>query len=465
MAIAVNGWIYNACRSDKDILIKVSRDQGYSWQDFIRLGDNDGIYGRPSIVVAGEAGNLHLFVAGTRTSAQSNLSSLFVRRYDALTGAFEAEPFTKSETGRVLACDLATDYTGGSRNTTGFSIALLYAVAPATGGSRLEETISADGGQSFGVRYTVAQSNYKIHNISIAYGKSTRASNGRYFMAWDEYTAAAAGRVYATRTAAGVLSAPAPAQRIDHLDAATEGRSRKPVIAVSTGADNDSSSCTALILMEAQNGNGHTDIYQANNHRAHFSNYWQTKKLASSASGPSVAFDGIAHVFAAGYYATGNQNLSLLKADCNRSGDWQTISHSYADRNLAADPGAVLVADPAQGGIAMSWKATGAGSGICFDAEYNTISAVLDLAGDTRDNELMQLYPNPATQELNVCLQQAPVTGQARLSLFDASGRLVQQVRVSSVVTRLDVRSLATGNYFAVYEDGRSRYTHRFSRR
>lgn len=379
MAIAFDGRIYNAHRSGNDITIKVSQDHGKTWQPFQSLSMPGYSYDAPSIIVTGNnPGNLALFVAGVRRAVKGAEKTIFVRKYNIESQTF-TEPFSQSVTGELYSCDLAGS---GASSEDGFSISLLYA---ARFGNRsvLLQKVSVDGGNTFPISHTVASSREYYRNVSISYGKSHTASNGRYFMAWDEYATpwSAWGHVYASRNAATALSATVVPMRIDNTDPETAGRLRHPVISVSNTIDNDSASCTAIILAEHnRSGDGSTiSIAGFSNQRAHFTGYWRYTTVAENGVQPALAFNPATLNFAASYYNAKEQSIHLLKTDFRvpSSGNWESVVSNYADLDALSDPKPCIAIDPVYEQAAMSWSVATQSHAICFDAEYNKTPAAL----------------------------------------------------------------------------------------
>lgn len=387
MTIAFNGWIYNAYRSAESIQVKVSKDHGKSWQSFTSLSADGYTYDAPSIVVTGtEENQLHLFVAGISKAKIKGQNTIFVNQYNAATGILINEVFSETRTGIIYACDLAGSIASSGKDQGLSSLSLLYAFATPQGSSLVQKT-SVDEGYSFPVSNTVAQSKDYFRNVSISYGKSTSASNGRYFMAWDEYTTPTAlwGKVYTSRNVATVTSATLVPQRIDDRYPETKGRLRYPVIAASTTTDNDSSSCTAVLLAEFdQNGDGSAiAISGFSNQRPHFTNYWNRMAIAETGTQPALAFDAANHTFAASYYNEKDKSMRLIKTDYRlpQAGRWKTVAVNYADAPLLSDPRPCIAIDPIYHQAALSWASSVSGHMISFDAEYNNAPGTLQEIG------------------------------------------------------------------------------------
>ena len=80
-----------------------------------------------------------------------------------------------------------------------------------------------------------------------------------------------------------------------------------------------------------------------------------------------------------------------------------------------------------------------------------TYSAVVKL--NVKDGlATIAVYPNPVTDGLQLKLSGMPGR-EARVTITDASGRMVRSVLVSGKLTVIDMRSLATGVYIIRYAD------------
>jgi hypothetical protein len=373
MAIAPDGRIYNAHISGNNIVVTVSHDHGKSWLPLQSIAINGYSLACPSVIVSGDkAAGLSLFIAGIARSAHSAGQSVFVQQYDAETGMLISERFRQSIPGIVYSCDLAA----GSTHSGEQSISLLYAADFGTARMLLQKT-SVDGGKSFAVSNTVASSQGYFRNVSIDYGISEHASNGRYFMAWDEYISpkAAWGKVYTSRNVSSVMSATIKPVEVNP---AMAGKLRRPALAVShTSAGDGALSCTAVLLAEyAANENGEgVAICGFSNPRSHFSNYWTTSILCESGSQPAIAFDPAHNSFAASFYNPADKSMHLAKRT-GTADKWESVAVNYADVADLQDPKPCIVIDPLYQQAAMSWVSD-AGYTLCFDAEYNKAASSL----------------------------------------------------------------------------------------
>lgn len=442
MVIAPGGPIFNAHRSGNDIIVKVSADGGKTWSVWETLSEKGYTFSAPALAVTGQG--TKLLVAGIRKSTQGKSQAVFIRQYDAATGACTGQPLLQPLPGEVYSCALAA---AGNADGDREGIAIAYAFRSGLQ-CDLVQQVSADGGNSFPLTFRVAGSKGYIRHISMAYGKSTTASNGRFFLAWDEYAtpSAAWGKVYTAHSTSTILSATIAPVRIDNLQTATEHRMASPVIAVSSTGDNDSSSCTAVILATCrQEGNtdGATSIASFTNYRGHYTNYWQYAPLAAAGSSPAIAFDPVNNRFAASYYNTGDKNMRLLQAGYDNPAAWQEQAAAYADQAEASDPGACIAADPATGLMALSWAGT---SGIRFDAENNReATEISTIAVSHKDNGNTLTWQAGGTDDEGMVTVERSADGITFVTLSQAAQ---QAAPIGN--TYVDGQPLAGINYYRI---------------
>ena len=127
--------------------------------------------------------------------------------------------------------------------------------------------------------------------------------------------------------------------------------------------------------------------------------------------------------------------------------------HSLSRRATPAVSGSVLTLTPkASGTAAVTVRATNAAGGY---AEL-TFNVTVNLGAKTS----MSLYPNPASDQLNISLT-TTYNGSADARIYDSAARLVWEgdLTISQGSGVLAVSKLAAGNYFLEiqYEDVRVR--------
>lgn len=86
------------------------------------------------------------------------------------------------------------------------------------------------------------------------------------------------------------------------------------------------------------------------------------------------------------------------------------------------------------------------------DCSANTANAE-----ETLDNAAIQLFPNPASNVLNLVLAQQDIKEDMYLDLLDITGRKMLTVKILSAVQDIDISSLKAGSYTALlYADNTS---------
>lgn len=376
MSAAFNGWLYNAYKAGDSLVVKLSKDKGRSWQHFTSLSATGASFRSPKVIVTGNGEHdMALYVAAIRISNDGS-NTLFVHQYDATNGTLTGTPFLRRNTGSIKSFDIATS--GYSDN---YSIGLLYAISRGATDSIVFQA-SVDNGKSFGIYTPVAATDAHYRKVALSFGRSASASNGRYFMAWEQVQdlRQSFGNIYWTRNTSTVMSTVSVPVCLDITDPALANKVRNPVIATSaTNTDNDSSSCTTVILFEHDaSGNGtHTDILGMYNSRSHFTNNWTTFRLAAGDQQqemPAICFDAVQQNFYATLYNKTAHALSLHKIGFNMPrNSWTQQASDYAEGNAKSDdPAPAITCDPLSGQAAMAWAQTDMGNTVYFNAEYNT---------------------------------------------------------------------------------------------
>jgi len=81
-----------------------------------------------------------------------------------------------------------------------------------------------------------------------------------------------------------------------------------------------------------------------------------------------------------------------------------------------------------------------------------TYSRMLSLRRDGKGS--MNLYPNPATDQLIISLDDRLPGSEAKL--YDLGGRLLKTIRITSTEQPINVKSLSAGMYVIRFKDGSS---------
>ncbi|MBS1587738.1 MAG: T9SS type A sorting domain-containing protein [Bacteroidetes bacterium] len=386
--VAFNGWMYAAYNADSGVVIRMSRDNGNTWNTIDSYRVSGTNYTPVHIAVAGtDTNNLRLFVASVNQQAAVPSYTVYVDVYDATTGVFLAENLNENFTTKIYNVDVAVDYRDPAIGASPYSVGVAYAKYTSVNDSIIAR-VSMDGGNTFPNRYPVASTGSFFRNVAISYGRSFSGSNGRYFVAWDRYSSSTApmGNIYESRNTSTVNSSFITPVCLDSLLPAIIGYCSNPSISTSiTAGDNDSGSLTAVVLCDkAYNGNpADHDIIGFYNKKAHYTNYWYTFSIDGSSNNtiePSVAFDTVFKNFLVTYY---DSTLHLLPYKVNgwnlaAPGTWATIRANYADDSVPlTHPFPSLAIDPAFNQAAFTWTKAGGPGTQYFDGEFRTVAPVI----------------------------------------------------------------------------------------
>lgn len=466
VATAFNGWIYtahqtvDAATNAGGITIKMSKDRGETWtviDSYMPIGLR---YPAHDIVVTGtDTNNLKLFLVGVREEVSSGNYIIFIDEYNARTGNFITSNFNENRgTNKVYSVSIDSDYLFPAVSTSPYSLGVLFSAYTSSRDSIIY-IASLDAGATWGVRQQVATTGFYFGKVSIAYGKSASGSNGRYFGAWEQKSSASAvnSNIYTSRNTSqvdGVWNMP---ENIDSISSAAAGLCSNPRIAVSYGnTDNDSSSCTAIVLVDRDYGaagNDH-DVIGFYNKRAHFTDNWFRLDVENTSTNdmfPDIAFDYEANRFFCTYYDSTNKKQSL------RYNDWQLTNTDTWTFNTARyndDTTNVMVKsfprisyNANTDGVDVAWtKKIGSGNGVClFDASYRGIYIGID---EEKPTISINAYPNPTTDFVN--LYAADLINYTNLSieLVDMQGRIIhQQSLPNAELHQINVSSFTNGLY------------------
>lgn len=461
IATAYNGVIYAAFSTVDHgaeaggIAILKSLDGGATWGVVDSYSVPFTSYPAFDLAVTGSTPNdLVVTLVGVNRSAGVD-DVLFVDRYDGMTNAYLGNGYLRSfDVDLVMDVSIASDHLFPAVGTAPFSMGVLYTRRMAASDS-VAFIASLDGGFTWPVYEGVMNTGQYCRNVSLAYGQSASASNGRYFGAWETLNAAdlRTGNIYTARSQS-IVNGPWTAPRnLDSLSATMIGLCRDPQIAVSqTAIDNDSGSVSAVVLVSrdfSTIGSDH-DILGFYNMRAHFTDFWYRLDVSNNSENemqPDVSYDHVNQTFLATYFDSTNIQLPLLDQPLNLPdpNNWNIRAFQYND-NL---PGDTLFSawprveyDPLEDKAVNAWTDGNVKGRARFDAE-NLITAV-PLAGAPAMELLAQ--PTVADDQVTVVHTGAPTGGQ--LELIDARGAVVLRAPAdASGRTPLAVHQLPSGRY------------------
>ena len=401
--VAFNGWLYAAfttldsANNKGGVVVCSSKDNGLTWNIIDVYSVAATSYNHPDIVVTGTSvDSLKLFVIGVKYDNNATNYNVYVDKYNANTGDFLGTYFNIS-TGarRVYDVAIASDYQSPAVGTSPYSVAFVYSVYSSSKDS-INYVVSTDAGQTFLPSQTVATTGFYFRKLDIAYGASSSASNGRYFIAYERLASstAATGSIFSIHnlsTIDGVFNNPV---NLDSLSVAAIGLCSNPVISVSVtpGTDNDSSSVTAVVLVERDYGGSGNDydLIGFCNKRAHYTDFWYRFDIDNGSSHskyPAVTFSLKDTMFIASYMDSTQLKAKLIKNDYKLSigaSSWTVATDNYNNSGLMGAAWPQVAVNPANGKAAIAWlKFENNRSTAYFDAEYSTLQGYATTAADT----------------------------------------------------------------------------------
>lgn len=462
LTVAFNGWLYTAFNTvdsalDKGgITIRMSRDNGQSWTTIDNYSVTGVRYPTHDIVVCGtDTNNLVVYLVGVNHTISSGNYVLFVDRYNGRTGAFNGSNYSlQNGTRPVYDVALATDYLFPAVGASPYSVGLLYS----TYSSMYDSIVflaSVDGGTSWSVREPVATTGSFNRKVSLAYGRSASASNGRYFAAWEQIgtSTARTGHIYTSRNQTTVDGPWISKQNLDSVSSTMINLCRNPQIAVQyNNTDNDSGAVTAIVLVDRDYlGDGSDyDMLGFYNKRAHFTNFWNRLDIVNTSENDmqaDITYDPGYNNFLGVYYDSTNGKLPYIVNGYNLStpNSWVTITGQYNDvtTNLKAPYPRVEI-NPLVTQAAHAWNAEGVlGRGVSmFDAEY-VVAGINNSAGP-RGGNVISVYPSPSSEIVNVSFIN---TGEAIVNVYTSTGALVESRSSAVNSEQFNVSGWSSGMY------------------
>lgn len=473
ISVAFNGWLYAAYNTvdtingNGGITIRTSRDNGNTWNTIDSYSVSGIRYPAFDIVVAGtDTNNMVLFLAGVNENTVSGAYTLYVDKYNAATGAFVGSNYNmQNATSPIYDVALASDYRFPASGASPYSVGLLYS----TYGNPSDSIVflgSSNGGVIWDIRQSVSTTGNFFRKVSIAYGRSASASNGRYFGAWEMIGSASArtGHIYTSRSGSLITSPWIAPVNLDSVSGSMINLCSNPQMAVQyNNIDNDSSSCTAVVLVQRDfNGDGADhDILGFYNKRSHFTNFWTRLDVINASENdvqPDITYDPGADNFVATYYDSTNAHLPCISNPMNllTPSGWSNISTQYNDQtNLAAAYPRIDI-NPFNNQPALAWIAELPGiSGIAmFDAQY----VINGISANTHGGFSTSLYPNPANDAVTIAFgldKQTHVSYQ----VYDIAGKLIATRDLGTLNSgnhneQLEVSTWNNGVYFVRINNG-----------
>jgi hypothetical protein len=439
LSVAFNGWLYAAystvdsALNQGGITIMTSRDKGAKWTMVDSYTPANNRYPAFDIVVAGtDTNNLTLFLAGVDYNTNTSQYTIFVDRYNATGLNFIGSNYSYSSGSRqVYDISMATDYRFPAVGASPYSVAFIYSDYSSSLDS-INYVASIDGGATWSVRQNVAVTGSYFRKVSLAYGRSASASNGRYFAAWEKLGSSGArtGKIYTSRSISTVIDPWLTPKNLDSLSSTMIDLCRNPSIAVQyNNVDNDSGSCTAVVLVERDYiGDGSDyDLLGFYNKRAHFTNIWFRLDIVNNGENdltPDISYDPGYNNFLAVYFDSTNKKLPYIVNGMNliTPNTWNTISSQYNDNANLRAPHPRVEINQVENKVAHVWIAEGTGNkGIAmYDAEYS----VLNVQEISQNIEDVSVYPNPVKDNFSISFS-SKTSDNIVIRVLDITGKIV----------------------------------------
>lgn len=481
LSVAFNGWVYTVFSTFDSVnnaggfTFRSSKDNGITWQTIDSYSVPGVTYEAHDIVVAGtDTNNLTLYLVGIYHNPIGPNYSVFVDRYNATTGAFIGSNFSKSYgTRKVYDVAIASDYRFPAVGTSPYSVGFIYSVYSSSLDS-IYSQVSVDGGSTFSVTQPVAGTWGYFRKVSLAYGRSSSGSNGRYFAAWEQLGSSTArnGHIFTSRNQSTVDGTWITPVNLDSVSSTMINLCRNPQIASQFGiVDNDSASLTSVVLVERDYfGNGADyDLLGFYNKRSHYTNYWNRLDVVNSGENdlqPDISYDPVFGNFLATYYDSTNSKLPYIVNGFNLTtpSTWVTITPQYNDLTNLRSAYPKVEINPVMNQTAHAWNAEGvSGRGVAmFDAEYNFTA----IAESAKQDLYHYVSPNPSSDVayINFSLEQAM---DVTISIYNAIGQKVEEkhlghCQAGDYKEKFEVNSLENGAYIYQIFNGTKSFTNRF---
>lgn len=388
--VAFNGWIFAAhstvdsVNNEGGITIRRSKDGGITWETIDYYSVSGVRYPVFDIAVMGtDTNNLLLSLIGVNYNVGSNTSIMFLDNYNATTATYLTSPISHNVGNRAIHdVAIATDYKFPAVGASPFSVAYAYTCSGTTKDS-VNYACSIDGGQTYLPSVNVATTTNYYRKLSMAYGSSASASNGRYFLAWEQLSSLSnrTGSIFTSRNQSAVNGAFISPLNLDSVSSSMIGLCRNPRIAVSQSLDdNDSASVTAVVLVDRDyNGDGSDyDLLGFYNKRAHFTNFWNRLDIVNTGEQDmqgDICFDPNGKKFMATYLDSTNHRLPYITNDWNLTDPniWVPVLPNYDDvGNVLGNAFPRVSVNPLDTQATFAWirNDTITGNGVAyFDAE------------------------------------------------------------------------------------------------
>lgn len=438
---AFNGWIYTATSVEDPVAnkggieIRKSIDGGLTWETVDFYFPTDVRYTSHDIVVTGtDSASLKLHLVGVNHNLSSNNYTLFIDTYDGVTGAFTGSPYNLSNgANKIYDVEIASDYKYPAVGATPYSVGVLFSSYSAIRDSIIS-VVSLDGGITYNTKQTVATTLSYFRNVSLDYGRSSSASNGRYFAAWERLGSSSSrtGNIYTSRNSSTVDGSWITPENLDSLSSTMINLCRNPRIAVQQSlVDNDSASVTAIVTVDRDYlGDGSDyDMLGFYNKRAHFTNFWYRFDIVNTSEidiYSDVVYEDVNQQFHLAFLDSTNHQLKYMTNTMQFTdpNSWTSVFTGINDTlSMTQSPKTRIAFRPVVNELAVTWIDTkNDGRGIAKIDVENFAFIGLDELVDQND---MSLFPNPVNDWMTIQLDEKLVKS-ATFRIVDLNGRLIE---------------------------------------
>ena len=452
MDIAFNGWVYQAFSISSGYVVVMSKDNGDTWTTIDSVVSPGYQYSVKLVVAGTDTNYLQVCLAINAFRTATGSTTLALNYLNGSTGLYTGSAIIDSYDAITRGFDIATDYKFPSVNSAPYAIGVLY--VKGGGYDSLFIAVSPDSGASFGPKQLVDTSLGFIRRVSLAYGISGDFSNGRFFMAWEQFNESSdtVGHVYTTYTPNVITDQPLFKVDIDSMVSLTAYRLCNPKIATSqsTSADNDSGNITTLIVVDyIPAGAIYNTILGFDNMGSVYGSTWGSFNLVfTSQNTPQadLSYNPVDTSFMLTYYNQAMQELPYLTTNINLNTGWATRLNNYVtDSNYLVNPLPTVRVNPANNQAAFGWNNTYNGvQQAMFDAVYRLpVPVITSLSPDTviAGNAGFVLTVNGALLQGTSNIYWAM---DSLATTFINSGQLTANIPASLVLT---ADSLAIGVY------------------
>lgn len=475
---AYNGWIFTATSvedpvADKGgIEIRKSVDGGLTWETIDFYFPTGYRYPTHDIVVTGtDSASLKLHLVGVNYNVAAGTYILFIDTYNGVSGTFIGSPYSYNKgTSKVYDVEIASDYKNPAVGAAPYTVGVLYSCYTPSKDS-IVSLVSTNGGVTYNHRETVATSGAYFRNISLDYGRSTSASNGRFFAAWERLPSSSSrnGNIYTSRNTSTVDGTWITPENLDSISSTMIGLCRNPRIAVQQSLiDNDSASVTAVVTVDRDyNGDGSDyDLLGFYNKRAHYTNFWYRFDVLNSSENDmysDIVYEDVNQQFHMVFLDSTNHQLKYVSNTMQFSSP-STWNNEFTGINdtlsMTQSPKTRIAYRPVVNELAVTWIDTKAdGRGI---AKIDVESFAFVGLNELNQSDLV-LFPNPVSDFITIQLDQNLANASAQYRIIDLNGRIVESGSFDqNTQIGINVASYTNGVYLFEVSTDLGKITKRF---